>query len=154
MATFISNSPAETESLGEAWGKAAQTGWVLGLSGDLGTGKTQLVKGLARGLGVQGRIHSPTFALLNEYTGGRIPLFHLDFYRLETRKQIIGAGLEEYIQRPDGVAVVEWIERWGTEEMRNERIVHTRESQKLFRLVRIEALDETRRRITYEDFGS
>ena len=88
MATFISHSPAETEALGERWGRAAQRGLVIGLSGDLGAGKTQLVKGLARGLGIAARVHSPTFALVNEYGGGRLRLFHLDLYRLETREQI------------------------------------------------------------------
>src|SRR5439155_6213698 len=111
MATFISHSPAETESLGERWGRAAQRGLVLGLTGDLGAGKTQLVKGLARGLGITARVHSPTFTLVNEYGGGRLRLFHLDLYRLETREQIIAAGLEEYLQ-PDGVTVIEWAERW------------------------------------------
>ena len=85
MATFISHSPAETESLGEKLGRAAQRGLVIALSGDLGAGKTQFVKGLARGLGISARVHSPTFTLVNEYGGGRLKLFHLDLYRLETR---------------------------------------------------------------------
>src|SRR5712671_3572801 len=110
MATFISHSPAETESLGELWGRAAQRGLVIGLTGDLGAGKTQLVKGLARGLGVTARVHSPTFTLVNEYGGGRLPLFHLDLYRLETRAQILSAGIGEFLS-PDGVAVIEWAER-------------------------------------------
>src|SRR6185369_1969183 len=111
MATFISHSPAETEALGESWGRAVTRGLVIGLSGDLGAGKTQLVKGLARGLDITTRVHSPTFTLVNEYSGGRVRLFHLDLYRLETREQITAAGLEEYLQ-PDGVAVIEWAERW------------------------------------------
>ena len=107
---FFSHSPAETESLGEEWGRAAQRGLVIALSGDLGAGKTQLVKGLARGLGIAARVHSPTFTLVNEYGGGRLRLFHLDLYRLETPAQILSAGLEDYLQ-PDGVTVVEWAER-------------------------------------------
>ena len=150
MATFISHSSTETESLGEGWGRAAQSGWVIGLSGDLGAGKTQLVRGLARGLNIIKRVHSPTFALINEYPGGRLPLFHLDLYRLETREQIIGAGLEEYFYQPRGVVVVEWMERWGIADdplpMAN--------SNRLFRSVIIEVINETERRITYEDFGS
>ena len=71
MATFISRSPEETSALGEQWGRDAQPGWVIGLSGDLGAGKTQLVRGIARGIGVTDRVHSPTFALINEYGGGR-----------------------------------------------------------------------------------
>src|SRR3989442_8286824 len=111
MATYISHNPAETEALGEGWGRIAQNGFVFGLSGDLGTGKTQLVKGLARGLGITERVHSPTFALVNIYTGGRLTLFHLDLYRLETREQILAAGFEEYLT-PDCVTVIEWAERW------------------------------------------
>src|SRR4051794_23276535 len=110
MATSISHSPAETEVLGEAWGREAQRGLVIALSGDLGAGKTQLVKGIARGLGITTRVHSPTFTLVNVYNGGRLTLFHLDLYRLETQAQILSAGTEEYL-RPDGVAVIEWAER-------------------------------------------
>ena len=110
MNTFISHGPAETESLGESFGRAAKRGLVIALSGELGAGKTQLVKGLARGLGITARVHSPTFTLVNEYAGGRLRLFHLDLYRLESSAQILAAGLEEFLQ-PDGVAVVEWAER-------------------------------------------
>ena len=148
MGTFISHSPAETEALGEAWGRAAQSGWVLGLQGDLGAGKTQLVKGLARGLGFPGRVHSPTFALVNHYRGGRLPLFHLDLYRLDTPAQITGAGLDEYLYAPAGVAVVEWIERWLPALAGN---ASAPAAGLRLRHVRLETLSETERRITYED---
>jgi tRNA threonylcarbamoyladenosine biosynthesis protein TsaE len=150
MATFISNSPAETEALGESWGRAADTGWVIGLSGELGAGKTQLVKGIARGLGITTRVHSPTFNLLNEYQGERLRLFHLDLYRLDSPQQVHGAGLDDYLWTPDGVAVIEWIERWLTSTDAD------RETQQLpprFRWARIEAIGEQQRQITYEDFG-
>src|ERR1035441_5211622 len=111
MATYISHSPAETAALGEQWGRAAESGWVIGLSGDLGAGKTQFVKGLARGLGIVARAHSPTFALVNIYSGGRLTLFHWDLYRLDTRQQIAAAGLEDYLNLA-GVTVIEWAERW------------------------------------------
>ncbi len=154
MAAFISHSPAETESLGEAWGRATESGSVIGLSGDLGAGKTQLVKGLARGLGITARVHSPTFTLVNEYGGGRLRLFHLDLYRLETRAQIIAAGLEDYLQ-PDGVTVIEWAERWFGGEHSTFNIQHsTAKSPASVRHVQIEVLNETERRITYEDFGA
>jgi tRNA threonylcarbamoyladenosine biosynthesis protein TsaE len=143
MATCISHSPAETEALGESWGRAAERGLVLALTGDLGAGKTQLVKGVARGLGVTARVHSPTFTLVNEYGGGRLRLFHLDLYRLETPEQIHGAGIEEFLQ-PEGVAVIEWAERITNDEWRMTRA----------RRVNIEVLSETERRITYEDSGA
>jgi tRNA threonylcarbamoyladenosine biosynthesis protein TsaE len=145
MATYISHSPAETEALGERWGRAAQAGLVLALSGDLGAGKTQLVKGLARGLGVAVRVHSPTFTLVNEYAGGRLRLFHLDLYRLETPAQLRSAGVEEYLQ-PDGVAVIEWAERLR-EELRQPPAGGP------VRLVRvmIEITGDTGRKITYDD---
>jgi tRNA threonylcarbamoyladenosine biosynthesis protein TsaE len=141
---FVSHSPAETEALGERWGRAAQHGLVLALSGDLGAGKTQLVKGLARGLAVTARVHSPTFTLVNEYGGGRLKLFHLDLYRLETPVQILSAGIEEFLS-PDGVAVIEWAERLaaGSWQLAAGKI----------KRVRIEISSETERKIIYDDFG-
>ena len=143
MATFISHSPAETEALGEKFGRAAQRGWVIALSGDLGAGKTQFVRGLARGLGCAGRVHSPTFTLVNEYGGGRLKLFHLDLYRLETAEQILSAGIEEYLS-PDGVSVIEWAER----------IYDLRFAICDFKKVQIEILSETARKIIYDDSGA
>ena len=147
MATFISHSPVETESLGEHWGRAAQTGLVIGLSGDLGAGKTQLVKGIARGLGITARVHSPTFTLVNEYGGGRLRLFHLDLYRLETRGQMVSAGLEEFLQ-PDGVSVIEWAERLLVNEH------PTSKWRADVRQVTIEIIGESERKIIYDDFGA
>lgn len=79
MVTFISHSPSETEELGEGWGRECGRGWIIGLSGDLGTGKTQLVKGLARGLKAGGRVTSPSYALVHEYPGGGCRFFILTF---------------------------------------------------------------------------
>jgi len=143
MPVFISHSPAETESLGEQFGRAAVCGWVIALSGELGAGKTQFVRGLARGLGLPGRVHSPTFTLVNEYAGGRLKLFHLDLYRLETPEQLALAGIEEFLQ-PDGVTVVEWAERipelgLPVSDMKN---------------VRIDVAGETTRKITYDHPGA
>jgi len=147
MVTFISHSPSETEALGEAWAGECGRGWIIGLSGGLGAGKTQLVKGLARGLKTGARVSSPTYALVHEYPGGRLPLFHLDLYRLETREQIIAAGLEPYLVRPEGVTVVEWVERWpdGT---RAPFLAPGR-----FRRAQLKILGESDREISYEDFG-
>ena len=149
MPTLISNGPAETEALGEKFGRLAKRGLVIALSGELGAGKTQLVKGLARGLGITARVHSPTFTLVNEYAGGRLRLFHLDLYRLESSAQILSAGLEEFLQ-PDGVAVVEWAERWfGKHPTSN--IQHPTSN---FLKVKIEVVSETERKIVYDDFGA
>ena len=140
MDTYISHSPEATATLGERWGRAAEPGLVIGLTGELGSGKTQLVKGVARGLEVTARVHSPTFTLVNEYPGGRLPLFHLDLYRLETHEQIVTAGLEEFLS-PAGVSVIEWAERWqGSRSKRYRRVV-------------IESVSDHERLIHYEDFG-
>jgi tRNA threonylcarbamoyladenosine biosynthesis protein TsaE len=149
MAAFISHSPAETGSLGERWGRAAQRGLVIGLSGDLGAGKTRLVKGIARGLGITARVHSPTFTLVNEYGGGRLRLFHLDLYRLETRGQIVSAGLEEFLQ-PDGVTVIEWAEKMVNEEWR----MKNEEKPRRMIFVKIEILGGSERKIIYDDSGA
>jgi tRNA threonylcarbamoyladenosine biosynthesis protein TsaE len=143
MATFISHSPADTEALGEKIGRAAERGLVLALSGDLGAGKTQFVKGVARGLEISARVHSPTFTLVNEYGGGRLKLFHLDLYRLETPAQILSAGIEEFLS-PDGVAVIEWAER----------IYDLRFTIYDLKKVQIEIVSETDREIIYDDFGA
>ena len=101
-------------------------------------------------MGVTDRVHSPTFTLVNHYAGGRLPLFHVDLYRLETPDQIIAAGLEEYFH-PDGVAVIEWPERWlGQDPDWKSRVTKFTEK---FRQVTIEVVNENERRITYEDFG-
>jgi tRNA threonylcarbamoyladenosine biosynthesis protein TsaE len=142
MATFISHSPAETRSLGESLGRAAERGRVFAVSGDLGAGKTELVKGIARGLGVTTRVHSPTFTLVNEYGGGRLALFHLDLYRLETPGQILAAGLEEFLQ-PEGVAVIEWAERIDDLGF----AIHD------LKKVRIGIIGESEREILYDDPG-
>jgi tRNA threonylcarbamoyladenosine biosynthesis protein TsaE len=149
MAIFISHSPAETEALGEKFGRLARRGTVFALSGDLGAGKTQFVKGLARGLGISARVHSPTFTLVNEYGGGRLKLFHLDLYRLETPAQILSAGVEEFLS-PDGVAVIEWAERIANEELR----MKNEETKPGMISVRIEIIGESERKIIYDDSGA
>ena len=144
MAELISRSPAETEALGEQFGRAARRGLVIALSGDLGAGKTQFVRGVARGLGCPGRVHSPTFTLVNEYGGGRLKLFHLDLYRLETAEQLWSAGIEEYLS-PEGVSVIEWAERLKAESGKRKAETEMVE-------VEIQILSETKRKIIYNDF--
>jgi tRNA threonylcarbamoyladenosine biosynthesis protein TsaE len=149
LLNLITHSPAETESLGEKFGREAQHGLVIALSGELGAGKTQFVKGFARGLGITARVHSPTFTLVNEYSGGRLKLFHLDLYRLETPEQVLSAGLEEFLE-PDGVAVIEWAERWfGKHSTSN--IQHPTSN---FRKIEFEIVGESQRKIVYDDFGA
>lgn len=154
MVTATSTCPAETESLAEAWGRTVCPGTVIALCGDLGAGKTQLVKGLARGLGSQARVHSPTFAIVNLYEDGRLPLAHLDLYRLESPRQLMEAGVEEFLQ-PDGVAVIEWAERLflpgndGTPAL-----IPDGNLLPNLRRVNLEVVNETTRRISYEDPGT
>ena len=149
MVTFISRSPEDTRAFGESLGKSAQVGTVIGVTGDLGAGKTELVKGLARALGIKVPVHSPTFALVHEYAGGRFPLFHIDLYRLESPSQILGAGLEEYFYNPPGVTVIEWVERWG--QPSSPVSDNTGLIAPAYRQVTIEIEGETERRITYDD---
>ena len=106
---YISNSPAETEALGEALAARLTAGTVVAFTGDLGAGKTAFTRGLARGLGVPDRVTSPTFTIVNEYEGGRLPLFHFDMYRLGSSDELFDIGWEDYLAR-GGVCAVEWSE--------------------------------------------
>ena len=105
-----SDSWDETQRLGERLGRALQKGDVVALTGELGAGKTAFVQGVARGLGVAGRVASPSFTIVNEHSG-RVPLFHVDFYRLEDAAELEHVGFDDYFAR-DGVVVVEWADRF------------------------------------------
>jgi tRNA threonylcarbamoyladenosine biosynthesis protein TsaE len=140
MATIISHNAGETQLFAERVAQSARSGQVIALVGDLGAGKTQFVKGFARGLGVTEQILSPTFALLHVYSSGRLPLYHLDFYRLESERQIIAAGLDQYFT-PSGIAVIEWWDRW------------TGPQPPGLRQFTFESLTGTDRRIHYHDPG-
>jgi len=105
----VTNSPSETEALGESLAGQLEPGTVIAFTGDLGAGKTAFVRGLARGLGVQERVTSPTFTIVNEYEGGRLPLFHFDMYRLGSADELFDIGWEDYLAR-GGVCAVEWSE--------------------------------------------
>jgi tRNA threonylcarbamoyladenosine biosynthesis protein TsaE len=104
------HSPDETAALGVRIGDLLRPGEVLLLVGDLGTGKTTFVQGLATGLGIERRPRSPTFTMVHTYQGGRYPLVHVDLYRTDTSTQVEGLGLEELLE-PPSVAAVEWGEK-------------------------------------------
>ena len=106
---FITNSPEETEAVGAALGKILQPGTILAYRGDLGAGKTAFTRGLARGLGYCEPVTSPTYTIVNEYLGGRLPLFHFDMYRLASSDDLWDIGWEDYLER-GGVCAVEWSE--------------------------------------------
>ncbi|PYL60370.1 MAG: tRNA (adenosine(37)-N6)-threonylcarbamoyltransferase complex ATPase subunit type 1 TsaE [Verrucomicrobia bacterium] len=111
MATFISNSPAETETIGWQFAEDIGVGSVLALKGDLGSGKTVFVKGLVAGLESRADVTSPTFTIVHEYRGGGLPVYHFDFFRLENRESVTQLGLDDYFFG-DGVSVIEWADRF------------------------------------------
>ena len=133
---YITNSPAETEAVGAALAKVLQPGTVIAYRGDLGAGKTAFTRGLAKGLGVKESVTSPTYTIVNEYLGGRCPLFHFDMYRLGSEDELFDIGWEDYLDR-GGICAVEWSENvWGAMEGAV--------------VVTITRLDEDRRTITIE----
>ena len=133
---FITYSPEETEKIGEALAKSLQPGTVLAYRGDLGAGKTAFTRGLARGLGCKETVTSPTYTIVNEYLGGRLPLFHFDMYRLASSDDLWDIGWEDYLER-EGVCAVEW----------SENVADAMENAVT---VTIEKLGENTRRITIE----
>ena len=106
---YTTNSPAQTEAVGAALAKVLVPGTVIAYRGDLGAGKTAFTRGLARGLGFNELVTSPTYTIVNEYLGGRLPLFHFDMYRLDNSDALFDIGWEDYLDR-GGVCVVEWSE--------------------------------------------
>ena len=111
MATFISNSASESAAIGRQLAKEVDAGSILALKGELGSGKTQFTKGLVAGLGSSVPVTSPTFTIIHEYTGGRLPVYHFDFSRLENRESVAHLGLDDYFFG-DGVSVIEWADRF------------------------------------------
>ena len=133
---FITNSPQETEAVGAALGKVLKPFTVIAYEGDLGAGKTAFTRGLARGLGAEEPVTSPTYTIVNEYLSGRIPLFHFDMYRLRSADDLFDIGWEDYLDR-GGVCTVEWSE-------------NVSEALEQPLRVRIEKLGDECRRITLE----
>ena len=133
---YETNSPEETERVGEALGRIVRPGTVIAYQGDLGAGKTAFTRGLARGLGYAEPVTSPTYTIVNEYLGGRLPLFHFDMYRLRSAEDLWDIGWEDYLDR-GGVCCVEWSENVA-EALENPLTIS------------IEKLGDTTRRITLE----
>ena len=131
---FITNSPEETEAVGAALGKILTPGTVIAYRGDLGAGKTAFTRGLARGLGYAEPVTSPTYTIVNEYLGGRMPLFHFDMYRLRSSDDLWDIGWEDYLER-GGVCAVEWSE-------------NVRDAMEDAVIVCIQKLGEEKRKIT------
>ena len=136
---YTTNSPAQTEAIGAALGKIIEPGTVIAYRGDLGAGKTAFTRGLAKGLGCTEIVTSPTYTIVNEYLGGRIPLFHFDMYRLRSSDDLFDIGWEDYLDR-GGVCAVEWSE--NVDDAMEDALYIT-----------IEKLGEDARRITIEGGG-
>ena len=136
---FETNSPTQTEDIGAALGKIIEPGTVIAYRGDLGAGKTAFTRGLARGLGCTEIVTSPTYTIVNEYLGGRIPLFHFDMYRLRSSDDLFDIGWEDHLDR-GGVCAVEWSE--NVDDAMEDALYIT-----------IEKLGEDARRITIEGGG-
>jgi tRNA threonylcarbamoyladenosine biosynthesis protein TsaE len=137
---FVSHSAEQTRRLGARLGQLADGGAVICLVGELGTGKTCMVQGIARGMGIDEQVTSPTFVLVNEYVGDTLPLYHIDLYRIVDVKAAYTFGLDDYLYG-DGVCAIEWAERvrdlWPEEYL----------------LVRLRHLDEAKRGLTFRGVG-
>jgi len=136
-----SNSPEQTRELGEKLGRLLSRGNVVALVGELGAGKTVLAQGLARGLGVgpDEYVSSPSFALVNQYRG-RVPIYHLDIYRLGGEAEMVALGYEDYFE-PDGVTIIEWADKVG--ELLPERYL----------LIKIKIIDKNTRDLDVRPIG-
>lgn len=111
MKEFITHSPEETFALGENLGKSCRGGEVILLLGNLGAGKTCFAQGIAHGLGVKGKVNSPTFNLMKVYKIKAGVLCHIDAYRLNSGNDLISIGLDDYLEKKDAIVVIEWAER-------------------------------------------
>jgi len=134
----VTNSASETRALGERLASGLRPGDTVILEGELGAGKSELARGIARGLGVTETVTSPSFTILNVYESGRCPLYHFDWYRLESEEELYELGMDEYLGG-DGIAVVEWAERCP--DAVPEDCIR----------IRLEATGEETRRITVND---
>lgn len=131
--SFFSYGPQQTRRFGYQLGQIAEAGDLFLLSGPLGAGKTRFAQGLAGGLGIEEPINSPTFTLVNEYHGGRLPFYHMDLYRLADDDDVATVGIDDYFDL-DGVVVVEWPERgagWLPDDALNVRLRYAENSHRM-----------------------
>lgn len=140
MREIITNSPAETEAVAENFALSLVGGEVIAFKGPMGMGKTCFTRGLAKGLGFSGQVNSPTFALVNEYIGGRLPLYHFDMYRIEGWEDLYSSGFFDY-KESGGVIAAEW----------SENIEGALDDSAI--VVKIERIDDNTRKITIEQGG-
>ena len=131
------HSPEETRAIGEALGESARPGFVYLLSGELGTGKTTLTQGVLKGLRSDELARSPTFVLATQYEG-RLPLYHVDLYRIDAVSELGELGLDEYFEG-DGVSVVEWADKASDDMPKEHLSVHLEHSGESSRRLRLEA---------------
>ncbi len=110
MFTTITENPEATKQLGGNLGRSLFPGSIVTLVGELGSGKTTLVQGIGQGLGINNIIKSPSFVIIHEYSG-RVPLYHLDLYRLAGTEEISSLGYEEYFYEKNGIVAIEWAEK-------------------------------------------
>ncbi|WP_297518019.1 tRNA (adenosine(37)-N6)-threonylcarbamoyltransferase complex ATPase subunit type 1 TsaE [uncultured Clostridium sp.] len=141
---FIVNTLKDTMSIGKQLGKLASKGDIICLTGDLGTGKTHMSKGIAEGLGIAEHITSPTFNIVNEYHSGRLTLYHFDVYRVNDPDEIYAIGFDEYIFG-EGVSLIEWA-NYIEELIPNEYLY--------INIKKIPEKGENFRKITIESYGS
>lgn len=141
--TYTTYAPQETEALGERLGRLVTPGTVIAYTGDLGAGKTAFTRGLARGLGVDGRVTSPTFTIVDEHLDGRLPLFHFDLYRLSSSDDLFDIGWEDY-QTRGGVCAVEWSEvaedLWEADTVRVDLRRGARDQERTITITGVEGL--------------
>ncbi len=140
MIEIITKSPAETEAFAEEFAKRLRGGEIIAFRGSMGMGKTCFTRGLAKGLGFTGQVTSPTFALVNEYLGGRLPLYHFDMYRIESWEDLYSSGYFDYMEM-GGIIAAEWSE--NIEGALDGRVIR----------VELSKIDENTRKITLEGEG-
>ncbi len=144
---FQTNSEAETQALGKKLGSILQSGDIVCLNGDLGAGKTHLTSGAAEAMEINEYVTSPTFTVVNEYHGGRMPFYHFDVYRIASYDELIEIGFEEYLQKP-GVFFIEWAEQIPEiTQYYKERITE-------IRMIRRDDISPERRDIEVRRFGA